>query len=315
MTALLAAVLVGAGLAGTVVALMLRARERERELRELLELPFGEEDLPVEEVTERVAVESGLDAALARFGVGERLGTALARARVPLRPGEVVALTGIGSVVAAVWLFAATGQLLFAIIGVLIVPLAVVAWVRRRAERRRDEFEAQLPTALAIIASSLQAGHTFLRSVQLMVEQSIPPLSEEFEIALAETRLGTPLVEALEHMAQRLTLRDLDIVVQAVRIQQELGGELADLLYTLAEFMREREELRREVRVLTAETRLSAYVLAGLPVLVFLAIQATNPGYFQPMLSGAGLLILGVGLVMVLLGLTLILRMARSVTL
>ena len=98
----------------------------------------------------------------------------------------------------------------------------------------------------------------------MMTEEAEPPMSEEFARVVYETRLGDPLVDALERMAKRLEIRDLDWVVQAIRVQQTVGGKLADLLHTLADFIRARDEVRREVAVLTAEGRISAYVLGAM---------------------------------------------------
>jgi tight adherence protein B len=207
------------------------------------------------------------------------------------------------------WLL--TAQALLGALAGLAGPFLAWQFVRFRAGRRRRAFEAQLPEALSLIASSLQAGHTALRSVQTMVEESEPPLSQEFERVVAETVLGDPLVDALERLADRLQLPDLAWVVQAIRIQQTVGGKLADLLFTLAEFMRAREEIRREVKTLTAEGRISAWFLGALPVLVFLAVQVTNPGYMDPMLSGTGLLALALAGVSTVFGIFVILRMVR----
>jgi tight adherence protein B len=180
-----------------------------------------------------------------------------------------------------------------------------------KVERRRKQFEAQLPEALSLIASSLEAGHTFQHAIQMMVEEANPPLSEEFARVIAETSLGDPLMDALDRMSERLGIRDLAWTVQAIRIHQQVGGKLAELLVTLAEFMRAREEIRREVQVLTAEGRLSAYVLGALPVFEFMAIKTTNPHYLDPMFHGGGLIALGVAAGSILFGMTLIKRMAR----
>src|SRR3546814_2935346 len=99
-----------------------------------------------------------------------------------------------------------------------------------------------------------------------MAEEAEGPIAEEFGRVIAETQLGDPLVDALERMARRLDIRVVDWVVQAIRIQQTVGGKLADLLHTLAGFIRAREEIRREVDVLTAEGRVSAYILGALPI-------------------------------------------------
>src|SRR5207302_8549050 len=127
---------------------------------------------------------------------------------------------------------------------------------------------------------------------RMMGEESEPPMSEEFARVVAETRLGDSVVDSLARMAQRLELRDLDWVVQAIRIQQTVGGKLADLLHTLADFIRAREEVRREINVLTAEGRISAYVLAALPVVLFMLVQVISPGYMKPMYHGYGVWVL-----------------------
>src|SRR5262249_22710515 len=155
-------------------------------------------------------------------------------------------------------------------------------YLQHRASSRKRKFEEAFPDALTLIASSLSAGHTFLRSIQMMCEESEGPLAEEFARVVAETRLGDPLVDALGHMAARLDIPDVDWVVQAIRIQQTVGGKLADLLHTLADFIRAREEVRREVLVLTAEGRVSAYILGALPIFLGLYLQVSNPTYLKP---------------------------------
>jgi tight adherence protein B len=204
-----------------------------------------------------------------------------------------------------------TAQLLLGVITGLAGPLLAWQFVKFKVARRRKAFEAQLPDALALIASSLQAGHTALRSVQSMVEESEAPLSEEFERVVAETALGDPLVDALERMAKRLDIEDLAWVVQAIRIQQTVGGKLADLLFTLADFMRGREEIRREVKVLTAEGRMSAWVLGGLPILLFFAVKTMSPGYLDPLLRTPGLFVLIGAAVSVGIGMGMIMRMVK----
>jgi tight adherence protein B len=128
---------------------------------------------------------------------------------------------------------------------------------------------------------------------------------------VSETRLGDPVVDALDRMSQRLGIRDLDWVVQAIRIQQTVGGRLADVLHTLADFIRAREEVRREVQVLTAEGRASAYVLSALAPFMFLAIQIINPTYLDPMYHGWGLVVLAATGTFMVLGGAIIFRMVK----
>lgn len=320
MSPLLASLAVGAGLALLTVAFLRRVEERDLDLAAILDLPYGEHDVAIEAVTggrtggrtDRVGRTLALaSAGLERLDLVAHLAATLQAARVPLRPGEAV-LAALGASVAGAllgWLL--TGSLFLGGTVVLACPAAAWAFLRLRAGRRRKAFEAQLPEALSLIASSLEAGHTPLRSIQSMVEESEAPLSEEFARVVAETSLGDSLVDALQRLSDRLSIPDLAWVVQAVRIQQSVGGKLADILYTLAEFMRAREEIRREVRVLTAEGRMSAYILGALPIGIFVFLKVTNPTYIAPMFSGNGLIaLIGAG-VSVVIGITTILRMAK----
>ena len=144
-----------------------------------------------------------------------------------------------------------------------------------------------------------------------MCEEAEPPISEEFARVVSETQLGDPLIDALERMAARLDIRDVDWVVQAIRIQQTVGGRLADLLHTLADFIRAREEVRRDVAVLTAEGRISAYVLTALAPFMFLAIQVVSPDYMKPMFSGMGLIVLAATTLLMAVGSVVIFRMCK----
>src|SRR4029077_20305033 len=145
----------------------------------------------------------------------------------------------------------------------------------------------------------------------LMCEEAPPPISEEFARVVSETQLGDPVVDALDRMAQRLDVRDVEWVVQAIRIQQTVGGKLADLLHTLADFIRAREEIRREVDVLTAEGRISAWVLGALPVFLLVAISVMNPGYMDTMFQGWGFVWLAGSAVSVAIGVTVINKMVK----
>jgi tight adherence protein B len=314
-SAMLAALLVGAGLAAVVVGVLLRGRERTEELVRILDLPFGERDVPVEAITEKSALVEGTVGLAGRMvrSVDTRgsLAESLERAQIPMKPGEYVVFTICAAIVTAALLVAVTEQWLFAVIGVGAAIGAAYAAPNFLIGRRRKAFEEQLPDALSLIAGSLSAGHTFLRSIQMMCEESEPPLSEEFRRVVNETQLGDPLVDALERMARRLDIKDLIWVVQAIRIQQTVGGKLADLLHTLADFIRAREEIRREVRVLTAEGRISAWILGGLPVFLLLAIQTSSPKYMAPMFEGWGIAVLAATGVSVAIGVGIILRMVK----
>jgi len=314
-TQLFAMVGVGLGLALLVVGVLARVYDREERLADILDLPYGEQDVDLEVVTQQSSIVENISGLAGKMvtQLDERgsLITLLEKARVPMRPGEFVVICGAFGIVAGALLSALTGQLVLAIAAVVATPFAAKAFLQFRINRRRKKFEEQFPDALGLIASSLSAGHTFLRSIQMMCQESPPPLSEEFSRVVNETQLGDPLVDALERMGQRLQIRDVDWVVQAIRIQQQVGGKLADLLHTLADFIRAREEVRREVLVLTAEGRISAYVLGGLPLFMFIAIAAMNPGYMDPMFEGWGPMVLLASCGWAVLGFVMILRMVK----
>lgn len=306
----------GIGLSLVVVGMLLRVREREQSLAQILELPWGEHDVPVEAVTEgRGAMFEGTvgfaGRVVDRFDARGGLSALLERSQLPVRPGEFVLMAGAGSLVLGILIWMLTASPLLGAAAVIAGPFVAITGLKVKIDRRRKAFEAQLPDALSLIASSLSAGHTFLRSIQMMCEEAEAPLAEEFERVVAETRLGDSVVEALDRMARRLEVEDLVWVVQAIRIQQQVGGKLADILHTLADYIRGREEVRREVQVLTAEGRISGWVLGLMPVALLVALKTISPGYLDPLFHGKGLFVLGFAGAMVVAGMVVIRRMVN----
>jgi len=313
-TLVLLVVLAGIGL--LVAGAIMYRRDEDAAIADVLGMApasFGEER---EEREESLGAVTGRAVDLAGQAVDvmdkkRSLGVLLDRAQIPMRPGEFVIVIVAASLGLAAVLMLVFGQLLLAAAGAMAVPLIAARVIRRRVSKRTKAFCAQLPDALSLVASSLSAGHTFLRAVQMMCEESPPPLSEEFSRLVAETRLGDNVTDALSRMAQRLQIRDLDMVVQAIRIQQTVGGRLADLFHTLSDVIRARDEVKREVLILTAEGRMSAYVLAGLVPVLFLMMRMVNPDYLVPLYSGTGLFVLIGCALSVIAGLFVILRMVK----
>jgi tight adherence protein B len=149
----------------------------------------------------------------------------------------------------------------------------------RRIGKRTTDFLGQLPDTLQLLAGSLQAGYGFMQALDTVAREALPPTSSEFARVLAETRLGLPIERALEDMADRVGGDDFKWVVLAINIQRQVGGNLAQLLITVAETLRERERVRRQIKVLSAEGRLSAVVLIALPFLLFGYMTLVNPEY------------------------------------
>ncbi|WP_344866942.1 type II secretion system F family protein [Planomonospora alba] len=199
-------------------------------------------------------------------GRHERLTAQLEEAGMKLLPHEWTLLR-IGVASGAALLL---GLLLSPLAGILLGPGP--AWAgcelyrRHRASRRARLFAEHLPDALQLVVGSLRSGFSLGQALAALVREAAEPVGTEFGRALAETRLGVDLEDALERVAGRTRCRDLSWLVMAIRIQHEVGGNLAEIMATAVDTMRERAQLRRHVRTLTAEGRLSAYVLTGLPV-------------------------------------------------
>ena len=230
----------------------------------------------------------------------------LERARVHLRPEEFF-LIWAGAIVLPALLGALVGGLVWGLALGIVGALTPPAVLSRRTTTWRRAFEAQLPDVLDLAASSMEAGHSLLTALQLVGEDAAEPMGSEINRVLSETEVGRPLLEALDAMARRIDLQDLDWTVEGIRIQSEVGGRLSEMLRTLASFMRAREEVRRELRALTAEGKLSAYVLGGLPILMLLFMSLAAKAYIRPlfhesqglvMLGTAGVLMVGSGLAM-----------------
>jgi tight adherence protein B len=230
------------------------------------------------------------------------------QADLPLRAGEWWALR-IASVAAGV-----TGFVVLLGGGVVMRTLAVVvgalvgyvlpAFVLRfLAKRRVKKFEAQLPDVLMLAASSLATGFSLSQALDAVAKDSADPAAKEFSRALAETRIGAEIGETLERMADRMGSTNMRWTAMAIRIQQQVGGNLAETLRTTAATLRDRESLHRHVRALSAEGRLSAYVLIALPVGIFFYTLKTNREYIELLWSHPiGYALIGVGLFSLAIG-------------
>lgn len=317
-TTLIAMALVGGGLSLTAVGVLSRVWAREERLAEILDLPWGEQDVDLKNVTERHGhlverIIGGAGVLIDQIDGKGALMRRLELARVPMRPGEFVLFAASLGVIAGVLITLVTGALPLGVIVFVASPVAAWAILGRRINKRRARFQSEFPDALGLIASSLSAGHTFLRAIQIMTEEAEGPIAEEFGRVMNETQLGGNLVDALDRMAGRLEMRDVDWVVQAIKIQQTVGGKLADLLHTLADFIRARYEVQREIQVLTAEGRMSAWVIGALPAVILLVTTTSNPGYIDPMFTGWGPFWLAVAGVMTVGSIAMILKMVKSV--
>jgi tight adherence protein B len=231
----------------------------------------------------------------------------LDRAGISLRVGEFLAI----SVVVGVFLAVLAHLLLPAgfvnILGMvlaLLVGLLIPHWIlSRQMRRRRGQIEAALPDALDILARSMRAGNGLLISIDALVEQVPGPLSAEFGRMRQEIAVGVSTEEAFAELDRRVDSKDLHIIVTAVIVQREVGGNLAEILSNVASTIRERFMLRREVQALTAQERWATYIVAAVPPLILIAFSFIQPELITSLLSHtAGWIVLGVAGVLELTG-------------
>jgi tight adherence protein B len=236
-------------------------------------------------------------------GMTNMIEGALETADLPLRPGEAI-IGAIGvSLMSGVVMAALTRSTIWGLVTLVLVMGGAIIFVNQVAARTRKRFEQQLPDTLNLISTSLRAGYSLLQAVEAVGEEAPEPTRREFGRAIAEIRLGANLDDSLDGIAVRMGSQDFDWTVMAIGIQREVGGNLAEVLQTTAETMVHRNRLRREMKALTAEGRISAVVLAIMPFGLMGFIYISNPDYLEPLLtSTVGLLVLAGGAVFIGIG-------------
>lgn len=245
---------------------------------------------------------AAFDSVAGRRGFTKAVGDKLERAGLPLRPLEYMLVHVLAVAAFAAVLVLITRSPWISVAASSAAALGPVVALEILASRRHRTFQDQLPDILDFIAGSLKAGYGLLQAVNLVVEDSQPPVSTEFRRVRTEARLGLSLEEALSKMADRLGSEDFQWVVAAISVQREAGGNLAEVLNIIANTIRERAATARSIRALTADGRLSAIILMLLPFVEAAVLFTANPGYMSRLVSDP----LGVWLIGTALGLLLV---------
>ncbi len=277
-------------LAGAAVVLLgagIRGRGADSAVERRLER-YAKNDAVLYEGSGPNAVAKRLDRALRGRSFAEEIRTLLARADIRLTVGEFLLLR-IGTTAGGfVFGFLAGRGLTRPLLGIFVgVVFAILGWlaphyyVLWRARRRLRRFVDQLGDSIGLMANSLRAGYSLLQTMDLVARETAPPLADEFRRVVREVGLGVPLQEALEHMLRRVPSDDLDLLVTAIAINHEVGGNLAQILDVIGETIRERVRIKGEIRVLTAQQSLSGYVISLLPVGLAVVIFLLNPDYLS----------------------------------
>jgi tight adherence protein B len=302
LTMLFVAFLV-ASLAALSVMAVLSGRKRgtlKKRMAQFVSIPEPEEERPATVLSDRV--EEGTERVLARTRWWGRLLDELELAGISWSPRRIVLFTFIVTFI-CIWLLSViTGSPLVALLG-LGIPFALRSYVHRRVAKKRLLFSEQLPDNLQVLASAMRAGHSFIGALSVVVDDAPEPSRSEFRRVIADEQLGVSLEDALHVVVERMDNRDLEQVALVAAVQRSSGGNTAEVLDRVVETIRERFELRRMVRTLTAQGRMSRWVVSALPLFLLLVISLINPGYMHALYgNGGGRIALVFAAVMVVAG-------------
>ena len=294
---------------GTYAALaylpgILAAREMDRRLRDVgapvaEPLPDGQSIVREEALGPLPAI----DRAVSQTTAGVGLMRLIERSGVKATPSGIVvaslALAIAGALIAALL----TTQVLARLVAGIVGAVLPFVYLRYRAARRMKRFEEQFPEALDLLSRAIRAGHAFQTAMGMVADEMPEPVGPEFKKAFDQQNFGLPVKEALNQLADRITLLDVRFFVTAVTIQRETGGNLAEILDNLAHVVRERFKILRQVRVHTAHGRFTGYVLLALPAALAIGLSYINPQFMGPLFrERLGQMMIGGGLVLQTVG-------------
>lgn len=233
----------------------------------------------------------------------QRLGGSLELADIDMPVARFVVALVVVTVVLALLLDVLLGPVLAIVVAVAAVVFGARAFTSARLRRKRRAFAEQLPDSLDVLASALRTGHSLVGALSVVADDASEPSKSEYRRVLADEQLGVPLEDALLVAARRMENDDLEQVSLVARLQREMGSNAADVLDHVIVTVRDRTELRRLVRTLTAQGRLARWILTGLPVILLIVFTLLNPGYMHPLYhKSAGHLALAAAALLIVLG-------------
>jgi len=258
-------------------------------------------------------VGRGIFAGLTKGNLGEQLAVQLERADLSITPGEFIfariGLLVIGAVVPYFVLQGAVEGIIVGVVGAVLGYNAPKLYLNNRRKARVAKLNAQLPEALTIISNALKAGFGLLQALQNAADNLEHPIATELSRTIHEMNIGSSAEEALVSLSERSGSYDLDIVVTAILVQRTVGGNLGEILDTVADTMRERIRIRGEIQTLTAQQKLTGLVIGALPIGVGILFQLLSPGYISPLFTTiTGKFMLGVAVVLEVVGVMIIQR-------
>ena len=302
LTALLVFVVVSL-VAFVLLSLLDQRRAQARVLRERLaaaqkapEQPQQEVELVRDEMMSRIPA---LDAVLRRSERISLLQKMLTQGNVNIRAGNFLVLCVLGMLVFGFIFYVAGGGLIFGWAGGILGFFVPYAYASHMRSKRFQRFEEKFPEAIDTLARAVRAGHAFTTALEMIGAEVSEPVAGEFRQLYEEQKFGLPVRDALLNLAERIPLVDVKFFVTAVMLQRETGGNLAEILDNLSYVIRERFKIMRQVRVHTAQGRLTMVLLMGLPPTIVVIMQTINPGFIRPLFTdplGHALIVAGITL-------------------
>lgn len=240
---------------------------------------------------------------------GKSLDLKMRKAGMTLLGTEFLIILALSAAVAFIIAYILLQKVFVAVLVAVFVLMMEWMYVLIRIQRREAAFRNQLGDCLTMVANALRAGFSFLQAMDLIAKEMEPPISDEFKHVMRDISLGTSMDKALEDMDQRVGSPDFSLVVTAVLIQQQVGGDLARILDTISDTIQDRIRMRREVHTLTAQGRISGWVLAALPVGMCILLNVLSPGYLDPLFKErTGQMAIGAAVVLIIIGFVVIQR-------
>jgi tight adherence protein B len=250
--------------------------------------------------------------ASAKRGFSELFEQKMKRAGISMKGSEFISIHIISVILITIVVNYVTKNLPITLVIAMVVIFFPFLLINFRIGQRIKKFNEQLPDTLQLIEGSLKAGYSLNQSIAMVVNETKPPMSDEFKVTLGEIRMGLPENEALDNMALRINSDLFEWVVMAINIQKEVGGNLAEVMDIIANTIREKDRMMRQIKSLTAEGKLSAYVLIGLPIILALVLSVLNRDYISVLFtSSIGIIVLIVAAILMISGVIWILKIVK----
>jgi len=264
-----------------------------------------------EQKTSRNAVSQGVDNFVQRRRFGAGIAARLEQADLKMTPGEWLSICGVAFLVAVV-----VGLLIKGVLGMLGLGVLSIGvpwfYLKRRVKKRKRAFTEQLADMAQMMGNSMRAGFSIIQSMELVANEGPKPAGDEFYRVVTEVKLGLPLETALDHLSDRQPSEDLGLMIVAINVQRQVGGNLSEILNVISQTIRERVRFERELRAMTAQARYSSYIITALPVGVAIVINFMDREYESYLYTAMmGRIMIGIALCMLGLGFFFLNRIAN----